>query len=109
MSAGNEIVAWLGPAISVRHFEVRDDVRAAFLAADASHDTAFTRGRAGHWQCDLPRLARQRLAALGVTQVSDSGCCTYTDEARFFSHRRDVQHRRLAGTGRIAALIWRQA
>jgi copper oxidase (laccase) domain-containing protein len=81
----------------------------AFLDADPASAAAFTPGRAGHWQCDLPRLARQRLARLGITDVGDSACCTYAEEARFFSHRRDVQHRGLSSTGRIAALIWRQA
>jgi hypothetical protein len=109
IAPGVALRCWIGPAISVRHFEVQGDVRMAFLDADPASAAAFTPGRAGHWQCDLPRLARQRLARLGITDVGDSACCTYAEEARFFSHRRDVQHRGLSSTGRIAALIWRQA
>lgn len=106
---GVTLQCWMGPAISARHFEVRDDVRDTFLGAGADAAVAFTHGRTGHWQCDLARLARQRLMALGVADIGDSACCTYAEEARFFSHRRDVQHRGFAGTGRIATLIWRQA
>lgn len=109
IAPGVALMSWIGPAISARHFEVRDDVRQAFLAGDPDNAVAFARGRDGHWQCDLPRLARRRLAALDVTDIGGSDCCTYAEEARFFSHRRDVQHRGLATTGRIAALIWRQA
>jgi YfiH family protein len=109
VAPGVALMSWIGPAISVRHFEVRDDVRQAFLAQDPDNAAAFVRGRDGHWQCDLPRLARHRLALLDVTDIGGSDCCTYAEEARFFSHRRDVQHRGLATTGRIAALIWRQA
>lgn len=99
--------AWLGPAIGPGNFEVGEEVRAAFLATDAGADTAFVNGRPGRWQCDLYALARRRLAALGVTDVSGGGLCTYADEARFYSYRRDVQHRGLDATGRMASFIWR--
>lgn len=108
-ATGVQLLCWVGPGISARHFETGDDVRQAFMACDAQDAGAFAPGRAGHWQCDLARLARRRLAALGITAVGGSDQCTYADEARFFSHRRDVQHRGLASTGRIATLIWRQA
>lgn len=104
------VVYWIGPGISARHFEVRDDVRDAFISGHAADATAFAPGRPGHWQCDLPALARRRLGALGAVDAGTAGdrCC-YEEEARFYSHRRDVQHRGFATTGRFATLIWRQA
>ncbi len=99
--------AWLGPCIGPDHFEVGPEVRAAFLTADPGADVAFLPGRDGRWMCDLPQLARRRLVQLGIAQVSDSGLCTYADAARFHSHRRDVQHRGLDATGRMASCIWR--
>ena len=96
-----EVLAWLGPAIGPRHFEVGAEVRAAFLAADPAAAAAFAPNPRGRWQCDLYGLARQRLAALGVAQVYGGGWCTYADAARFFSYRRDGR------CGRMAALIWR--
>jgi polyphenol oxidase len=101
------LTAFLGPAISVAHFEVGPEVREAFLAGDPAAAAAFRRGEGDRWHGDLSELARQRLAALGISTVSGGGLCTYADESRFFSHRRDVQHRGLDGTGRMAALIWR--
>jgi YfiH family protein len=101
------LVAFLGPAISAAHFEVGPEVRDEFIARDAASANAFRRGNGDRWSCDLYQLARQRLAALGIGAVSGGGLCTYADEDRFFSHRRDVQHRGLAGTGRMASLIWR--
>lgn len=99
--------AWLGPAIGAAHFEVGDEVRAAFLAADAGATDAFRHGKPGRWMCDLPALARRRLADLGIEDIAGGSDCTYADEARFFSHRRDVQHRGLDATGRMASCIWR--
>jgi polyphenol oxidase len=103
-----EILAWLGPAISAAHFEVGEEVLAAFTHRDSAARRYFTRNPNGRWQADLYGLARLRLRAVGVTKVSGGEACTYADEARFFSHRRDVQHRGAAATGRMATLIWRQ-
>jgi YfiH family protein len=96
-----ELLAWLGPAIGQAHFEVGEEVRAAFLAADPGGAAAFTANARGRWQCDLYALARRRLAALGVPSIHGGAWCTYADPERFFSYRRDGR------CGRMAALIWR--
>jgi YfiH family protein len=95
------ISAWLGPAIGPAHFEVGDEVRAAFLAAAPCAAAAFARNARGRWQCDLYQLARQRLAAVGITDVHGGDLCTYADPARFHSYRRDG-----GTTARLATLIW---
>jgi YfiH family protein len=97
---GRELVAWLGPAIGPRAFEVGEEVRAAFLAHDTRAAQGFVANDRGRWQCDLFSLARQRLAALGISNVTGGGLCTYSDPRRFFSYRRDGR------CGRMAALIW---
>jgi YfiH family protein len=94
------LVAWLGPAIGAEHFEVGEEVRTGFTARDAGAAAAFTRNSRGRWQCDLIALARRRLAAAGVRNISGGSWCTYTDRVRFFSYRRDGQ------CGRMAALVW---
>jgi polyphenol oxidase len=96
-----QLIAWLGPAIGPPHFEVGEEVRAAFTAKDSAAATAFAPNARGRWQCDLGALARQRLAAIGIGAVYGGGWCTFADAARFYSHRRDGQ------CGRMAALIWR--
>jgi YfiH family protein len=96
-----QLTAWLGPAISPPHFEVGDEVRAAFVGADDGAATHFTPNARGRWQADLVGLARRRLAALGVTDVHGGHWCTFADRERFFSHRRDGRG------GRMAALVWR--
>jgi YfiH family protein len=97
-----QLIAWMGPAIGPAHFEVGDDVRAAFVAADAGAEGAFVANARGRWQCDLYALARRRLSGLGVTNVYGGGWCTHADAGRFFSYRRDGK------CGRMAALIWIQ-
>jgi conserved hypothetical protein TIGR00726 len=98
--AADGIQAWLGPAIGGGSYEVGEEVREAFVAHDGEAATAFTATRPGHWLCDLYLLARLRLAAAGVTQVSGGGFDTLTD-GRLYSYRRDG-----AQSGRFASLIW---
>jgi polyphenol oxidase len=100
------ITAWLGPAISQRHFEVGDDVREVFVAADARAATCFLPNERGRWQADLIGLARRRLVLLGIESISGGEWCTFADRERFFSHRRDG-HLHDGKGGRMAALIWR--
>ncbi|HTP40308.1 MAG TPA: peptidoglycan editing factor PgeF [Steroidobacteraceae bacterium] len=98
-----ELLAWLGPSIGPRRFEVGDEVRAAFLAADPAASRCFRPNDRQRWLCDLPALARARLTALGVRSLHGVNDCTFEDAARFFSYRRDGQ------TGRMAALLWRES
>jgi YfiH family protein len=95
-----QLVAWLGPTIGQQHFEVGEEVRAAFVSHDPDAASAFELNARQRWQCDLYSLARRRLSALGVRSTSGGGWCTHADAARFFSYRRDGQ------CGRMAALIW---
>lgn len=94
------LLAWLGPTIAQPNFEVGDDVRTAFVERHAAADEAFVRNTRGRWQCDLYLLARQRLAALGITRITGGEWDTYADRERFYSYRRDGR------TGRMTALIW---
>jgi len=104
--------AWIGPAIGPDAFEVGDEVRQAFVAppdgaiapeVSAASQLAFSaKAEApGKWLADLPLLAEQRLRRAGVSVVVQSGACTVTDRARFFSYRRDGQ------CGRMVTLAWR--
>lgn len=89
-----KIIAWLGPAIGPRAYEVGADVYQAFR----DYPQAFVPTRPGHWLLDLYAVARDKLQ--GVRAVTGGGFCTYSDAARFFSYRRD------RNSARMAALIW---
>ena len=95
-----EIVAWLGPAIGPRMFEVGGDVFDAFCATDSGAASCFAPHRDGKWLADLYGLAKRRLRRSGVTNVAGGGHCTMTESERFFSWRRDK------GPGRMATLVW---
>lgn len=88
-AAPGDVLAWLGPAISQPSFEVGDEVRDVFLAHDRVAMKCFIPNDHGKWQADLYSLARQRLNAVGVTEIHGGGSCTYLEAERFFSYRRN--------------------
>ncbi len=102
--AATKIIAWLGPCIGPRAFEVGEEVRVAFVSQSPRAADCFQSLGQGKWLADLPGLARLRLQALGVTDIygndGSDAWCTVRNPSRFFSHRRD----RISG--RQAACIW---
>lgn len=100
---GDELLAWLGPAIGPERFEVGPEVRDAFVSVCADDAAAFSSAgaRPGHYLADLYQLATHRLTRVGVCSIQGGGWCTVSEREQFFSFRRDGQ------TGRMATLIWR--
>ncbi len=99
-------IAWLGPCIGPRAFEVGAEVKAAFEVQDNEAASCFRPAASpDKWWADLPGLARQRLRALGVAHIhgndSSDAWCTVRNPSRFFSYRRDG-----VVSGRMAACIW---
>lgn len=95
-----QVLVYLGPAISQNAFEVGPEVRTAFMAQAPEAEHAFIAADNGKWLADLYLLARQRLSQCGVQQIYGGNYCTYQQSQRFFSYRRDGQ------TGRMASSIW---
>lgn len=101
-ASSSDVIAYIGPGIGPRAFEVGDDVRAVYVYRDADAAPAFVPGAPGKWLANLPALARRALLRCGVRAIYGGELCTYSDPQRFYSYRRDGE------TGRMAALIWRQ-
>jgi len=98
-----EVAAWLGACIGPEAFEVGADVLLAFGAdpgVETRTNSRFKGIGGAKWLADLLGLARDRLAAAGVTQIGGGNWCTVADRSRFFSYRRD------GVTGRMAAAVW---
>ncbi|WP_337264791.1 MULTISPECIES: purine nucleoside phosphorylase YfiH [unclassified Serratia (in: enterobacteria)] len=98
-AAPGKITAWLGPAIGPQQFEVGEEVRAAFIAADTAAASAFT-PHGDKFLADIYLLARQRLQRAGIFAIYGGNRCTVSEMSHFFSYRRD------GVTGRLASLIW---
>jgi YfiH family protein len=90
LSEPGDLVAAIGPHISVAAFEVSDDVAAA-LALASSADRAVDRTLGPKPHVDLGRIVRTQLGEVGIPddQVDDVPGCTVGDAEHFFSFRRD--------------------
>ena len=101
-----EVIAWLGPAISAQAYEVGPEVREAFLTQmgwRCEQSFQVSNRTEGHWMADLYSLARHSLERAGVGVVLGGDWCTFSQPGNFFSHRRDGP-----ATGRMATLVWRE-
>jgi YfiH family protein len=96
-----DILVWLGPAISAKHFEVGDEVKNIFEQAMPEAAQAFSPSPNQRWLADLYELARLRLRKQNISQIYGGEYCTYSDKELFYSYRRDA-----GKTGRMASFIW---
>lgn len=102
VTAPDDLLAWMGPALGPKHFEVGGEVHADFVNKHPDNNRGFTR-RNGRWYLDFFRIATMNLHRCGITQIYGGEHCTFTEEEQFFSYRRDN-----GVTGRMASLIWIQ-
>lgn len=97
----SEAQAWIGPAIGFESFEVGLDVKHAFCQMNPEYGIAFKESvNPEKWLADLALIAQMKLQASAISDVTLSNLCTFSNEKRFFSYRRDGQ------TGRMASFIW---
>jgi purine-nucleoside/S-methyl-5'-thioadenosine phosphorylase / adenosine deaminase len=101
---GYELLAWIGPGISQKHYEVGDEVRTLFINADPQTTHAFIPSPNQRWMADLYTIAKIQLQKQGITKIYGCDFCTYTDDENFFSCRRDGKGK----FGNMASLIWRE-
>lgn len=97
---GDELLAWLGPAIGPQRFEVGPEVAQVFIDIDKTYQSAFKEQTNGKFLGNLFEIARIQLSCAGVEAVYSDELCTVSD-SRFYSYRRDQ-----GKTGRMASIIW---
>lgn len=98
----SDVLAWLGPAIGPRAFEIGEEVKNALDDRHPGFDSCFTKAPgARKWMANLYALVRRRLRHAGVDNCyQDESLCTFSQPDRFFSYRRDRD------CGRMASVIW---
>ena len=86
-----DILAYIGPCISLTHFEVGDEVAEQF---------DFKEKRDARWHVDLKATNEAQLRNIGISQIEISDYCTIENNDLFFSHRKEK-----GITGRMLAII----
>ncbi len=90
-SKPDDILAYVGPCISLEHFEVGDEVAEQF---------EFKEKRGARWHVDLKATNVAQLQDIGVSQIEISDYCTVKNNDLFYSHRNEK-----GITGRMLAVI----
>lgn len=99
--AKGPLLAWLGPAIGANVYEIGLEVREAFLSLHPELAIAFKPSEnAGKWLANLYKIADCLLKKAGVYQIYEGEYCTFTQQDKFYSYRRDKT------AARMASLIW---
>ena len=85
---GKDVIACIGPSISLESFEVGDEVYAAF--EEAGFDMTRIARKYKKWHLDLWEANRLQLLAYGILpeNIEVAGVCTYQCHEDFFSARR---------------------
>ncbi len=90
------IVAAIGPAICMKHYEVGKEVEEAFLNNGFSLSAAnsFRHPKTKKMHINLKEINRQELLRLGVAKenVEKTRYCTFSNDRLFFSARRQSVH-----------------
>ena len=97
----NKLIAWIGPAISGACYEVDAQLASKFSHIDGAIANSTNKGK---YLLDLPLVAQMQLQQTGVEDITQSKLCTYTDDRRFYSHRR-ATHQNKRTTGRMVSVI----
>tara|TARA_Y100000994_G_C15617617_1_gene411625 strand:- start:345 stop:860 length:516 start_codon:yes stop_codon:yes gene_type:complete len=106
-SRPSDILAWLGPAIGPCHYEVGIDLKNVFKEAIGSKELwleierCFGQGRKeDKLYLNLYRAAEVILGYSGVNEVFGGNHCTFCEEEKYYSYRRDQE------TGRMLSAIF---
>ena len=102
----SNIRAAIGPCLNQPNYEVGPEFIEEFRCANPDYLQFFGK------HDDMPRphfdlsgFVAHRLEEAGLKEISDSGVCTYENESKFFSYRRNT-HQKLEDYGRqISAIV----
>jgi len=101
----SKMISAIGPAATVRQYEIGEDVLKAFAENFVGSEKYFVPTRLGHARVDLHAANRDQLLSCGLNaeNISTAPFCTMERTDIFFSYRRE---KKLNGkTGRLLSVI----
>ena len=106
-SQPRDLMAWLGPAIGPCHYEVGGELKDTFensidskeLWAEVEKCFGFS-SKGNKYFLDLYKAATLLLKKLGIVDIYRGNHCTFCNEEKYYSYRRDQE------TGRMVSSIF---
>ncbi len=93
------LIAWIGPSICQSCYAVGSEMKNTYIQRYPFTENTFQTDKSQIF-ANLPKMAELILKNQGVSEVFQSGACTYELKNEFYSYRRQAQ------TGRMVTLIW---
>jgi len=94
------LIAGIGPAICLEHYQVGKEVFEKFCDLPGVDSANTYDNSRNQYFIDLKKINSSQLIQAGVVQIENSNICTACDADHWFSHRRDKGR-----TGRFGAFI----
>jgi YfiH family protein len=103
-----DLICAIGPAATVKNYEIGQDVIDAFAKNFPGSDYLFEPTREGHAKIDLHLANKEQLLAVGVNpeNVDIAPLCTMERTDLFFSYR--VEKSKYGKTGRLLSVVGRR-
>lgn len=95
------LIVWLGPAIGPSALELNQQIYQDFIHKQPKFQQGFSITPEKKYFANLYQLAKVVLTSIGITQIYGGDYCTYHENQRFYSYRRQKEY-----AGRMASLIW---
>ena len=99
----NTLCAAIGPTLSVKYFEVKEDFL-AMLKDKGINDKELLEQRNNKTYFNLSLFITKQLQSFGVQNIENLNLCTYDLEDLFFSYRRSA-HKKEPDYGRLMSAI----
>jgi YfiH family protein len=101
LNTNNDLIAWMGPAIGAKAYEVGAEVYRIFVDENYTYHQAFLPiFGTDKYLLDIYQLARLKLGQSGVKAIYGGDYCTVMNNDKFYSFRKE------GNTGRMATVIW---
>ncbi len=83
-----QLVISLGPCISQKNYEVKNDFYSEFIKKSKNNDSFFLKNEKKTFNFDLRGFVNKKFKDLGVLEIDNVVIDSFASESEYFSHRR---------------------
>ena len=84
----NNLIVSVGPCISQKNYEVKDDFYSKFMKKSKNNDKFFLKNERNTFYFDLRSFINKKFEDLGVLNIENILIDTFASKSEYFSHRR---------------------
>jgi len=82
------LVVCIGPCISQKNYEVKEDFYLTFMKESKKNDSFFLKSKKNSFNFDLRGFVNKKFKDCGVSQIDNIHIDTFATKSEYFSHRR---------------------